>query len=107
MVFVPEALGKPDGMAIDAEGMLWIALWGGGAVTRWNPDSGALDRTVSIPAPQVTSCAFGGKKLDELYLTTARVRMTESELVWLPHLAALLLNRLTACRKSTMVTNTE
>jgi sugar lactone lactonase YvrE len=88
-VVVPEALGKPDGMAIDAEGMLWIAMWGGGCLTRWNPNSGALDRTVSIPALHVTSCAFGGKGLDELYVTTARVRMTETELAEYPHAGGL------------------
>jgi len=88
-VVVPEELGKPDGMAIDAEGMLWIAMWDGGCVTRWNPNSGSLDQTVSIPALHVASCAFGGQNLDELYVTTARVRMTEAELAKQPHTGGL------------------
>jgi sugar lactone lactonase YvrE len=89
VITVPEELGKPDGMAIDAQGMLWIALWDGGCVTRWNPNSGALDQTVSIPALRVTSCAFGGQNLADLYVTTARVRMTEAELAKQPHAGGL------------------
>jgi sugar lactone lactonase YvrE len=62
----------PDGMCIDAEGKLWIALFGGGAVTRWNPLDGRLMQTVELPCRQVTSCCFGGPDLDQLLITTAR-----------------------------------
>lgn len=62
--------GKPDGLTVDAEGHLWVALWGGWAVRRYAPD-GALDRVLRIPAAQVTSCCFGGPDLDVLYITTA------------------------------------
>ena len=61
----------PDGMTIDAEGFVWVCLWDGWAVERYGPD-GRLDRRVDIPAAQVTSCTFGGRDLDELYITTAR-----------------------------------
>ena len=62
----------PDGMCIDAEGMLWIALFGGGAVTRWDPTSGQLLERLELPCRQVTSCCFGGPQLDQLFVTTAR-----------------------------------
>ena len=65
----------PDGMCIDAEGMLWIALFGGGAVTRWDPSSGQLLDRLALPCRQVTSCCFGGPHLDQLFMTTARREM--------------------------------
>jgi sugar lactone lactonase YvrE len=60
----------PDGLAVDADGHLWVALWGGGAVARYRPD-GRLAQTLEIPAAHVTSCAFGGPELATLYITTA------------------------------------
>ncbi|WP_186544182.1 SMP-30/gluconolactonase/LRE family protein [Synechococcus sp. ROS8604] len=65
----------PDGMCIDAEGRLWIALFGGGAVTRWDPISGQLLDRLAVPCRQVTSCCFGGPHLDQLFITTARREM--------------------------------
>ena len=63
--------GSPDGMAVDEEGMIWVAHWGGARLTRWNPSTGKLLETLQVPADQVTSCCFGGKNLDELYITSA------------------------------------
>ena len=68
----PEDQGFPDGMTIDTEGMLWIAHWGGWQVSRWNPTTGRKLSFIPVPASQVTSCAFGGPNLDQLYITTAR-----------------------------------
>ncbi|WP_344578350.1 SMP-30/gluconolactonase/LRE family protein [Nonomuraea roseoviolacea] len=62
--------GMPDGITVDARGHVWVALWDGGAVLCLRPD-GSLDLTVEIPVRNVTSCAFGGPGLDELYVTTA------------------------------------
>ena len=70
-VEIPQEVGIPDGMTVDDEGMIWVALWGGHAVMRYDPATGALLERVEIPAPNVTSCCFGGEKLDELYITTA------------------------------------
>lgn len=77
---IPAVLGYPDGMTIDAEGMLWIALWGGGAVTRWDPSTGRLLSTHRLPVSHVTSCAFGGDKLDILFVTTARTDLGTAQL---------------------------
>ena len=85
VITVPEQAGKPDGMTIDAEGKLWIAMWDGSRITRWDPSTGRLEQTIPIPARKVTSCAFGGEHLDDLYVTTARNGMTETELRDQPH----------------------
>lgn len=60
----------PDGMAVDAEGGVWVAVWGGGVIQRYDA-SGQLTSVVRLPAANVTSCAFGGPALDQLYITTA------------------------------------
>lgn len=77
---IPPEMGSPDGIAIDQEGMLWIAHWGGYGVYRWNPDSGELLSKIELPVPQVSSCAFAGENLDHLIITTARENFTEDEL---------------------------
>jgi sugar lactone lactonase YvrE len=79
-----EGEGAPDGMTIDEEGMLWIAHWGGARVSRWNPETGEQLSSIPIPALNVTSCAFGGKNLDELYITTARKNTSEENLERFP-----------------------
>ncbi|MDC8004232.1 SMP-30/gluconolactonase/LRE family protein [Aureisphaera galaxeae] len=71
--------GFPDGMAIDSEDMLWVGMWNGNAVARFNPKTGALISKIEVPAHNVTACAFGGPNLNVLYITTASVDMTEAE----------------------------
>lgn len=80
VVDVPAAEGTPDGMAIDAEGKLWIAMWGGWQVCRFDPGSGRLIESISLPVARVSSCAFGGPNLDWLYITTARKGLREEDL---------------------------
>jgi sugar lactone lactonase YvrE len=70
-VRIPVEQGAPDGIALDREGGVWVALWDGGAVHRYSPD-GRLDAVVELPVRRVTACAFGGPDLDELYITTSR-----------------------------------
>jgi sugar lactone lactonase YvrE len=60
----------PDGLAVDADGCVWVALWGGGALVRYRPD-GRLEQILDIPAAHVTNCTFGGTDLATLYITTA------------------------------------
>jgi sugar lactone lactonase YvrE len=78
LVEAPEADGWPDGMAIDADDCLWVAFWGGGAVRRYMPD-GRLDRVVTFPCAQITSCAFVGPALDQLVVTSASHGLAEPE----------------------------
>ncbi|MER5576996.1 SMP-30/gluconolactonase/LRE family protein [Streptomyces massasporeus] len=73
---IEESAGFPDGLTVDAEGCVWVALWQGSAVRRYTPD-GVLDRVIELPVPLVTACAFGGADLSDLYITTARVGLTE------------------------------
>ncbi|WP_442265893.1 SMP-30/gluconolactonase/LRE family protein [Tenacibaculum sp. ZS6-P6] len=71
--------GFPDGMAIDDQDMLWVGMWNGNAVAKYNPKTGTLEKKIKVPAHNVTSCAFGGDNFDELYITTASVDMTDDE----------------------------
>jgi sugar lactone lactonase YvrE len=77
---VPQGMGSPDGMTIDRHGNLWVALWGGGAVACFDPLTGELLKKVIVPAPNTSSCAFGGKNLDILYITSGREGLSAEEL---------------------------
>ncbi|HKG49307.1 MAG TPA: SMP-30/gluconolactonase/LRE family protein [Actinomycetales bacterium] len=62
--------GHPDGLTVDAEGGVWVALYGGGTVHRYTPE-GALDEVVEVPTRKVTACTLGGPRLDQLFITTS------------------------------------
>lgn len=70
--------GLPDGLALDEEDGAWVALWGGGAVHRYDP-SGRLDRVVELPVSQVTACAFGGPDGRMLFITTSQQGVVQDE----------------------------
>lgn len=78
-VEIDPALGFPDGMTIDAEDKIWVAMWEGSAVLRFDPTTGALLERIDVPALKVTSCAFGGPDLDTLYITSASINMTAAQ----------------------------
>lgn len=76
---VPPDVGLPDGLSVDAEGCIWVAIWGGFAVHRHAP-TGELEAVVRLPAAQITSCAFGGSDHGDLYVTSARKELSENDL---------------------------
>ena len=84
VVTIQPGTGSPDGMTIDAEDNLWVALWGGYCVAKFNPRTGELLQKIKVPAPNVSSCAFGGKNLETLYITTARQGMNDDRLKEFP-----------------------
>ncbi|MGI5443081.1 SMP-30/gluconolactonase/LRE family protein [Streptomyces shenzhenensis] len=73
---IEEGAGFPDGLTVDADGCVWVALWDGAAVRRYTP-GGALDRVLTVPAVRPTACAFGGTDLTDLYITTARTGLNQ------------------------------
>jgi xylono-1,5-lactonase len=69
----------PDGLTVDAEGGVWSVQHGVGRVVRYAAD-GRITHEVGVPTPQPTSCIFGGRELDTLYVTTSRQNMTPEQL---------------------------
>jgi sugar lactone lactonase YvrE len=68
---IPAEVGRPDGLTVDEQGGVWVALSGGGAVRRYTSD-GVLDGVVEVPVRKVTACTFGGPRLDQMFITTSR-----------------------------------
>ena len=83
-----ESDGVPDGMTVDADGAVWVAMWGGACLRRIAPSGREIDR-IELPVTQVTSCAFGGPDLTDLYVTTARIGLSSSEVAAQPLAGAL------------------
>ena len=80
VISIPGKEGYPDGMTMDSEGMLWIAHWEGWQVARWNPFTGEKIDAIQLPVSLVTSICFGGENMDEMYITSARVGLTDEQL---------------------------
>lgn len=89
VITIPTTMGRPDGATIDSEGMVWVAIWGGYCVSRWNPQTGKLISIVEVPSKNITSCAFGGENLDTLYITSAKGQATTDELLQYPNSGSL------------------
>jgi sugar lactone lactonase YvrE len=87
--FVRIGGGGPDGATVDGDGFYWCAIYGGWRVERYAPN-GRLDRTINVPVQNPTSCAFGGRNLDTLYVTTARQRLSPEALAAQPLAGAIL-----------------
>ena len=78
LIRVDDLAGTPDGLTVDADGDLWVALWGGGRIHRYSAD-GALRQELIVPTAQTTSCAFAGPGLHRLYVTTATEDFSDEE----------------------------
>jgi sugar lactone lactonase YvrE len=81
--------GIPDGLTVDLDGCIWVALWGGGALRRFTPD-GEQDAVIPLPVSRPTSCAFGGPDLTDLFVTTASIDLTDDQLAAEPLAGRLL-----------------
>ena len=84
VVKVQSEMGFPDGMTIDEEDKLWVGMWSGNAVLRFDPETGKVIGEIEVPAKNVTACAFGGENLDVMYITTASLGMSAEEEEQLP-----------------------
>ncbi|MBB5437627.1 sugar lactone lactonase YvrE [Pedobacter sp. AK017] len=93
VIKVSEKDGYPDGMTIDNEGMLWVAHWDGWQITRWDPINGEKLLSIPMPVARVTSCTFGGKNLNDLYVTSARTGLSTSDLKKQPEAGAIFVIR--------------
>jgi sugar lactone lactonase YvrE len=78
LVTVDPEIGSPDGLTVDSEGDIWVAIFGGGRVQRYSPD-GLLRDELMLPAAETTSCAFGGARLNRLFATTATENWTDDQ----------------------------
>jgi sugar lactone lactonase YvrE len=87
-VRIDPADGTPDGVVVDAEGAVWVALWGGWSVRRYAPD-GTLLATIAVPAAQVTKVAFGGDDLCTVFVTSANIGLSPKELRAQPEAGSL------------------
>jgi sugar lactone lactonase YvrE len=87
-VELAEGQGLPDGLTVDADGFVWLAVWDGWTVIRYDPE-GRVAMRLPMPVPRPTSCCFGGADLRTLYITTASVRLPEQALAEAPFSGAL------------------
>lgn len=85
LVKIPSEYGSPDGMCIGPDGNLWVAHWGGYGVYCWDINTGELLDIVSVDAPHVTSCVFGGPNNQDLFISTAQVGLSKEQLLKYPN----------------------
>jgi sugar lactone lactonase YvrE len=87
---LPPGMGVADGLTVDNQGMIWLAMWDGAQITRWNPKTGQYLDIYKFPAKRTSCCVFGGVDLDELYVTSASVGLEEKDHQIYPYNGALM-----------------
>ena len=90
VITLPDGLGVADGMTVDCDGYIWLALWDGACITRWNPKTGQMLAKYDFPAKRTSCCAFGGDQLRDLYVTSAAVGLTDEDWQVYPNNGALM-----------------
>jgi sugar lactone lactonase YvrE len=93
VIEIPEGVGYPDGMTIDDEGMLWIAMWAGWGVLRFNPATGEIIGKINVPVECVSACCFAGPDRDSLIITTSSRDLTDEKRPAQPHAGSLFIAR--------------
>lgn len=93
VIRIPDGVGYPDGMTIDREGMLWIAMWAGWGVLRFNPISGGLMEKIHVPVECVSACCFAGPHMDQMIITTSSRDLTPEQKPQQPHAGSLFIAR--------------
>lgn len=88
LVQMRDPVATPDGLAVDADGTLWTAMWDGGCIRQYS-DQGDLLRTIEVPVSRPTSVAFGGPRLDQLFITSARGGISPAQLKTEPHAGSI------------------
>ena len=78
-ISIPPNDGMPDGMTVDKEGFLWVAIFGGSCVNKYNNDGQIVDKII-LPVSCITSCVFGGRDLDILFITSASFKLNKNEM---------------------------
>ena len=86
--------GVADGLTVDEEGLIWLAIWDGACITRWNPKNGKMVEKHDFPALRTTSCVFGGMNMDELYITSATIDLSDQDWKDYPYNGALMRKKL-------------
>ena len=87
-ISIPASEGKPDGMTVDHQGFLWVAIFGGSCVIKFNREGKVIDRII-LPVSCVTSCAFGGEDLNTLFITTASFKLNNKQHIQEPEAGSL------------------
>lgn len=98
IITIPIEEGYPDGMTIDTEGMLWVALWDGWKVVRYNPHTSEKIQELYLPVSRPTSVCFGGESLQDLYVTSAKTGLTPEQLDKQPYAGSVFIFKATGCQ---------